>query len=122
MKDYRGYNKETVLEAIKDSRGIVSRISKKLDCEWHTAKKYIEKWEITKTHYDNENQKILDVAEDRLIGAIDIGEQWDIKFMLATKGRNRGYVERQEIAPTDPSGQYPFSFCDLVKAINENKR
>jgi len=42
--------------------------------------------------------------------------------MLATKGRNRGYVERQEIAPTDPSGQYPFSFCDLVKAINENKR
>lgn len=38
-----------------------------------------------------------DVAELKLEQAIQNGEPWAIQFQLKTKGRHRGYVERQEV-------------------------
>jgi hypothetical protein len=38
-----------------------------------------------------------DVAELKLEQAIGNGEPWAVQFQLKTKGRSRGYVERQEI-------------------------
>jgi hypothetical protein len=38
-----------------------------------------------------------DAAELKLEQAIRNGEPWAIQFQLKTKGRNRGYVERQEV-------------------------
>ena len=38
-----------------------------------------------------------DTAELKLEQAIREGEPWAIQFQLKTKGRNRGYVERQEV-------------------------
>ena len=38
-----------------------------------------------------------DAAELKLEQAIRAGEPWAIQFQLKTKGRNRGYVERQEV-------------------------
>lgn len=38
-----------------------------------------------------------DAAELKLEQAIREGEPWAIQFQLKTKGRNRGYVERQEV-------------------------
>lgn len=38
-----------------------------------------------------------DAAELKLEQAIRDGEPWAIQFQLKTKGRNRGYVERQEV-------------------------
>ena len=56
-------DKEEVLEAIKGSGGIVSTVSKRIDCQWHTAKKYINKWDETKAAFDDEREAILDMAE-----------------------------------------------------------
>lgn len=41
--------------------------------------------------------KMLDKAESKLMEAVDNGEQWAIQLMLKTLGRDRGYVERQEV-------------------------
>lgn len=41
--------------------------------------------------------KMLDKAETKLMEAVDNGEQWAIQLMLKTLGRDRGYVERQEV-------------------------
>ena len=38
-----------------------------------------------------------DVAELKLEQAIGNGEPWAVQFQLKTKGRSRGYVERQEV-------------------------
>lgn len=45
--------------------------------------------------------RLLDLAELKLEQAIRDGERWAILFLLRTKGRHRGYVEKQEI---DASG------------------
>lgn len=45
-----------------------------------------------------ERGKTLDLAEAKLMQAVDKGEQWAITMLLRTLGRERGYVERQEVA------------------------
>lgn len=45
----------------------------------------------------DERGKMLDKAETKLMEAVEDGQQWAIQLMLRTLGRDRGYVERQEV-------------------------
>jgi hypothetical protein len=54
-------------------------------------------YEETKRAYDNENEGLLDLAESKLIENINKNDDTAIIFYLKTKGKNRGYIERQEI-------------------------
>jgi hypothetical protein len=64
--------------------GIISAIARKVDCEWNTAKAYIDKYPTIKQAYDNECQTILDMAETGLYKAIREGKDWAIKYILST--------------------------------------
>lgn len=92
------FTKEQVLAAIKDSYGIVSQIARKLnDCAWHTAWGYVSRWQETRTAYENENERALDFTVGQMYAKIKEGDSAMIKFHLMTKGKHRGYVERQEL-------------------------
>lgn len=90
------YSKNTVLEAIKGSGGIVTTVSKRLGCEWITAKRYIEKFEETKRAMLDEEETILDMAEGAVFKSIQEGNTQDAKWLLSTKGKERGFSERLE--------------------------
>ena len=98
------YTKDQVLEAIKGSNGIISTIASLLRCDWNTAARWIDKWEDTKTALQNEKKKTLDVAENVIFGALQAKDVQTAKWYLAMKGKDRGYVERQEttIKNADP--------------------
>ena len=92
--------KKTILLAIKDSGGIVSTIAKRLECSWSTAKIYIEKFPVTLIAYDDEKQKILDVAESGIYSSITRKEDPDygnMKWILERLGKDRGFSTKQEI-------------------------
>ena len=92
------FSKQQVLAAIPDSYGIVSQIARKLNnCAWHTAWKYVNRWEETRQAYQDENERSLDFTEGQLLARIKDGDSSMIKFHLMTKGKHRGYVERQEV-------------------------
>jgi len=96
------FSKERVLEAIKGSMGIVSHIAAQLGkCEWHTAQRYINRWEETRRAYVDESERALDLSESMLLKAITAGDGPMIRFHLATKGKQRGYVERTELDGPD---------------------
>lgn len=86
-----------VINAIKDSAGIMSHVARKLNCDWHTAKKYVEKWEETKQALVDECEAILDLAENKTIEAINNGDMQTIRWFLATKGKQRGFSEKYEV-------------------------
>ena len=90
-------NKETVLEAIKGSGGIVSTVSKRLDCAWHTANKYIHEWDETKAAFEDEREAILDMAEGVIYQSIKEGNSQDAKWILSTLGKKRGFSEKVEL-------------------------
>lgn len=89
----RKYTKEQILEAIEGSAGIILTISKRLQCTWDTADRWINKWEETKTAYQNENEKVLDIAEGQVIKAVQGGDLQTAKWVLSRKGKTRGWGE-----------------------------
>jgi transposase len=92
---------ETIIEAIKGSGGIISTIAKRLNVSWHTADKYIQQSDETKEALADEREAILDMAEGALYGSIKEGNTQDAKWLLATKGRKRGFNEKIDIDLND---------------------
>jgi len=81
-----------VLKAIEDSQGSISIVAKRLGCSWPTARNYIKKWDSTASALNEEREGTLDIAENRLVKAVDDGEPWAVKFILLTQGKHRGYT------------------------------
>ena len=98
----RNYKKQEVLDAIKDSYGIMTDIAKRLKCNWHTADEYVKKWPETMQALADESENYLDLTESACIDRIKQGDGQMIRFVLATKGKKRGYGT--EDAASDPSG------------------
>lgn len=92
------FTREQVLEAIKGSFGIMSKVAKGLGgCEWHTAERAVNKWESTKQAYEDENARSLDLSESKMLELINEKDGPMIRFHLATKGKGRGYVQKTEL-------------------------
>ncbi len=92
---------KALIEAIKDSGGIMSTIARRLDVTWHTADTWIKESDSAKQALQDEKETILDMAESTLYKNIKEGNSQDAKWMLSTMGKNRGYSERHEITGGD---------------------
>lgn len=125
MASYRGIKKETVLEAIDGSAGIVLTVSHRLGCSWDTARNLINRWAETKKAFNSEIEKILDLAEGQVFKAIKDGDISTAKWVLARKGRQRGYEDTPTIRldSSDPlninfTGENSISKEELTGASN----
>jgi len=95
------YTTDQVLEAIKGSGSIITTIARRLDCAWSTAQKYCMMNEDTKKALADEGEKILDLAESVLFESIKKGDTQNAKWLLSTKGRKRGYSDKDQLTPED---------------------
>lgn len=89
-------SKEAVIEAIQGSGAVISTVAKRLGVNWHTAKKRCYQWEATRLALEDEEQRILDMAESKLFESINNGNTQDAKWLLSTKGKHRGYSEKTQ--------------------------
>ena len=48
----KNYSLETMLQAIEGSGGITLTVATRLQCDWITAKRYIQKWETTRMAFE----------------------------------------------------------------------
>jgi hypothetical protein len=96
--------KEQVLEAINNTQGLITKIQRKLIAEtgehwnWETVQKYVHKWPETEAALKAETECVLDFAEQNVNKAII--EDHDLatsKWYLKMKGKERGYIETQEV-------------------------
>ena len=90
------FSEQEMIDAIVKSAGYVSGAAKILKCSVQTVYNYIEKFESVRSAKFDIEERTLDSAEISLINNIQKGETVSIIFYLKTKGKNRGYVERQE--------------------------
>jgi len=99
-------NKKAMIEALEKSLGVVTTACKSVGIARSTH--YL--WMTTDDEYKNEVEGIsdiaLDFAESQLHKQIKDGNSTSTIFYLKTKGKKRGYVERQEITGVDgmPAG------------------
>lgn len=85
-----------VTDAIKGSWGNLSEAARKLGVSRTAIFKRVDGNAKLKQILSDVEESKLDLAESKLLMALDKNEPWAIKFMLVTKGKTRGYVERTE--------------------------
>ena len=95
------YPAERVAAALTETKGMVTLAAKRLGCSPTTVRRYVKGHASCRQALDDAREAMGDTAELALYNAIIGGEGWAIAFYLRTQGRNRGYVERQEVTGKD---------------------
>lgn len=94
--------KKQMVEALEKSLGIVTSACKAVGISRETHYRWLREDEAYKMAVDSIEDIALDFAESQLHKQIKEGEVSSTIFYLKTKGKKRGYIERQEIAQTEP--------------------
>ncbi len=89
--------KMTVINAMYNNKGILAKAARELGVTRKTLYNYINRWPAVKEAYKDAGNETLDLAEQGLYKHIKDGHLGAIMFVLKTKGRSRGYVERNEV-------------------------
>ena len=89
-------NKNKLLLAMANSSGVVTKACELADLSRWTFYSYYNEDKEFKKEVDDIRESAIDVAETKLHEAINEGNLTAVIFYLKTKGKNRGYVERQE--------------------------
>ncbi len=91
------FTAEQVIEAIKASGGIVTTVARKMGCDWHTARKYIDNYPTIGQAYKDECESVLDMCESALFTNIKSGDTQDAKWFLSKRGKHRGYGDQVDV-------------------------
>ena len=89
--------KENLIKALEKSLGVVTNACKSAGCSRETFYKYCKEDAEFKERVEDISNVALDFVESRLHQQIKDDSTAATIFYLKTKGKKRGYVERQEI-------------------------
>lgn len=95
--DAIGHTKKAMLEALEKSLGIVTTACKAVGIARQTHYNWVEGDPDYKSAVESIADIALDFAESKLHQSISNGSDTATIFFLKTKGKKRGYVERQEV-------------------------
>ena len=89
--------KERLIEALEKSLGIVSTACQSIGISRTTYYKYYNEDSEFRSEVDNVGDSTLDFVESKLFDLINNGNVAATIFYMKTKGKRRGYIERQEV-------------------------
>ena len=89
--------KKAMIEALEKSLGIVTSACKAVGIDRSTHYEWLKNDEQYKALVESISDIALDFAESKLHKSIENGSDTAVIFYLKTKGKKRGYIERQEV-------------------------
>jgi|TARA_R100001480_G_scaffold45791_1_gene59073 hypothetical protein len=101
MDKSRHIKKESMLKALEKSLGVVTVACRKTDIPRSTFYKWLNEDEDFAVKVREIENIALDFAESQLHEQIGNANTAATIFYLKTKGKKRGYIERQEITGAD---------------------
>jgi hypothetical protein len=113
MPNKHRYSAAEVAQALIETKGMVYIAAQRLNCTVETIRLYCKRYPSVQAARDSQRGIMVDTAELKLWQSIQNGEAWGIAFCLKTLGKDRGYVEQQKLALTDPSGEHPATMPQL---------
>ena len=114
MSQQNPTHKKAMIQALEKSLGVVTTACKSVDINRSTHYDWLKTDKEYKKQVEDIENIALDFAESQLHKQIKEGNTSATIFYLKTKGKNRGYVERQEI-----SGDLDNQL--IVRVIDGNK-
>lgn len=110
-------SKDKVVKALNETKGGVYLAAKMLGCSHTAVYKYVNNYPEVKLIKDFYDGEMVDIGELELRNAVKNGDPWAVKYLLSTKGKTRGYVERQELTGADGDG----ITVKVIKGIDPDK-
>lgn len=95
------YTVEQIEAAMHRKRGLLTLVAEDMGASYTTIKKYVDRSPRLQAVREFYSERRVDTAELALDNALLAGEAWAIALVLKTKGKSRGYVERQEVSGPD---------------------
>ena len=89
--------KKELISALRSNLGVVSNACEALSISRTTYYKYYNEDSEFRSEVDNVGDSTLDFVESKLFDLISNGNVAATIFYMKTKGKRRGYVERQEV-------------------------
>jgi predicted transcriptional regulator len=118
MNESRHIKKESLLAALEKSLGVVTVACKKSGIPRSTYYKWLKEDNAFLMAVQEIENVALDFAESQLHKQISENSTAATIFYLKTKGKKRGYVERQEITGADGM---PTNFeIEIIKSENKD--
>jgi Bacterial regulatory protein, Fis family len=110
------YSLAQVIAAIEKSAGIKSEAARRLGCSRSMILYYLRRWPEAAEAYEQSRQKVLDMAESRLIARVERDEWPAVRFILMTLGQDRGFGQRMLISPAADADD---GLADLQAALDK---
>ena len=100
--------KKDFIEALRNNLGHISNACEAAKIGRRTYYLWIDKDKDFKEDVDHIQDSLLDLAESKLLENIENNENTAIIFYLKTKGKRRGYIEKQEVEVVRPISEVLF--------------
>jgi len=113
-------HKKAMIEALEKSLGIVTTACKSVGISRETHYRWLREDEEYRKQVEDISDVALDFAESQLHKQIQNGEVSSTIFYLKTKGKKRGYIEKQEM-DLNHSGGVQIVFEKAVQPNYETK-
>ena len=94
--------KKDFIEALRNNLGHISNACEAAKIGRRTYYLWIDKDKDFKEDVEHVQDSLLDLAESKLLENIENNENTAIIFYLKTKGKKRGYIEKQELEVVKP--------------------
>ena len=107
-----------VVAALQQSGGIMAHAARKLGLDRSTLHTRIHNNQSLMDAMAEAKETNLDVAETKLMQAINKGELAAVFFYLKTQGKKRGYIERHEFDHID----VPAPIEIAIQVVDEDGR
>jgi len=93
-----------LIEALRKTHGNFMLSAKMLGCSREAIYKRVNKSPELQKIVNDERAGFVDVAESALYSAVLNNESWAVQFTLRNLGKDRGYVEKQQVEHSGPEG------------------
>ncbi len=88
---------DRIIECLRETNGLVSLAAKRVPCSPTTIRERARRVQAVRQVIDECRGELVDLGELALRKAVLAGEPWAVALVLKTLGKDRGYVERQEV-------------------------
>ena len=92
---------ERIIECLRETNGLVSLAAKRVPCSISTINTRRKRVQAVAQVIRECRAELVDYGELALRRAVIDGEPWAVGLVLKTLGKDRGYIERQEITGAD---------------------
>ena len=100
--------KKDFIEALRNNLGHISNACEAAKIGRRTYYDWTDKDKNFKEDVHHIQDSLLDLAESKLLENIENNENTAIIFYLKTKGKKRGYIEKQEVEVVRPISEVLF--------------